>query len=56
MNILIAVDMEGITGVLHWDHVTPGHVDYPRYCRLMTGDVNAAIRGALEGGAVVIIR
>ena len=25
MKILMQVDMEGITGVTTWDHVTPGH-------------------------------
>jgi D-amino peptidase len=51
MKILIAADMEGITGVVHWDQVNPSHAEYPRFRRLMTGDVNAAIRGAFSGGA-----
>ncbi len=51
MKILIAADMEGVTGVVHWDHVSPIHGEYPRFRRLMTGDVNAAIRGAFEAGA-----
>jgi D-amino peptidase len=55
MKILIATDMEGITGVTTWDHVTPGHAEYARFRRLMTQDVNAAIRGAVEAGADEII-
>jgi D-amino peptidase len=55
MKILIAADMEGISGVVSWDHVDPKHAEYPRFRKLMTGDVNAAIRGALEGGADEII-
>lgn len=55
MKILIAVDMEGITGVTTWDQVTPGHAEYARFRRLMTQDVNAAIRGAVEAGADEII-
>ncbi len=51
MKILIAADMEGVTGVVNWDHVSPSHAEYPRFRRLMTGDVNAAIRGAFEAGA-----
>jgi D-amino peptidase len=51
MKILIAADMEGVTGVVHWDHVSPSHAEYPRFRHLMTGDVNAAIRGAFEAGA-----
>src|SRR4030065_382371 len=55
MKILIACDMEGISGVAHWDHVTPGHAEYARFRRLMTHDVNAAIRGAFEAGADEVI-
>jgi len=55
MKILIAVDMEGITGVTTWDQVTPGHAEYARFRKLMTQDVNAAIRGAYESGADEVI-
>lgn len=55
MKILIAADMEGISGVVHWDHVTPGHAEYQRFRRIMTGDVNAAIAGAFEAGAEDVV-
>lgn len=55
MKILIAVDMEGITGVVHGDQTDPGHPEYDRFRRLMTGDVNAAIRGAFAAGADEVI-
>jgi D-amino peptidase len=55
MKILIAADMEGITGVVRWDHVDTSHAEYARFRRIMTGEVNAAIRGALEGGASEVI-
>jgi D-amino peptidase len=55
MKILIAVDMEGITGVTTWDQVTPGHPEYARFRKLMTQDVNAAVRGAIESGADEVI-
>jgi D-amino peptidase len=51
MKILISADMEGITGVTTWDQVTPGHAEYLRFRRVMTADVNAAVRGAIEAGA-----
>ena len=54
MKILIAADMEGITGVVHWDQVDPNHPEYSRFRKLMTGDVNAAIRGAFAGGATSV--
>jgi D-amino peptidase len=55
MKLLIAADMEGISGVVHWDQVDPKHKEYDRFRKLMTGDVNAAIRGAYEGGASEVI-
>jgi D-amino peptidase len=55
MKLLIAVDMEGITGVTTWDHVTPTHPEYQRFRRLMTADVNAAIRGAAQAGVDDIV-
>jgi D-amino peptidase len=47
--------MEGISGVVHWDHVDSKHKEYTRFRKLMTGDVNAAIEGAFEGGAEEVI-
>lgn len=55
MKILIAADMEGISGVVHWDQVDPKHPEYPRFRKLMTADVNAAIRGASAAGAEEIV-
>ncbi len=51
MKILIAADMEGVSGVVHWDDVTAGLPEYERFRRIMTGDVNAAIRAAIDAGA-----
>lgn len=55
MKILIAADMEGITGVVHWDQVMPGNEEYPRFRKLMTEDVNAAVRGAFAAGATSVL-
>jgi D-amino peptidase len=55
MKILIAADMEGISGVVHWEHVDNKNPEYQRFRRIMTGDVNAAIRGAFEGGASEVL-
>ena len=54
MRVLIAADMEGISGVVHWDHVKPGHVEYARFREIMTEEVNAAVDGALDGGATSV--
>jgi D-amino peptidase len=55
MKILVAVDMEGISGVVHWDHVNSQHKEYARFRKLMTDDANAAVRGALDAGAEEVI-
>ncbi len=55
MKILIAADMEGITGVTTWDQVDTKHPEYARFRKLMTWDVNAAIRGAFDAGATEVI-
>ena len=55
MKILISADMEGITGVTTWDQVTPGQTEYSRFRHVMTADVNAAVRGAFEGGADEVV-
>ena len=55
MKILIAADMEGITGVVDSDQTNPSHAEYNRFRRLMTGDVNAAIRGAFDAGADEVV-
>jgi D-amino peptidase len=55
VKILIAADMEGISGVVHWDQTSSKHTEYVRFRKLMTGDVNAAIRGACDAGAEEVI-
>ena len=54
MRILISADIEGISGVMNPDQTHPGSSEYERARRLMTHEVNAAIEGALEGGATEI--
>lgn len=56
MKLLISCDMEGISGIVDWEQVTPGHAEYlSRGRKLMTDDVNAAIAGAFEGGATEVV-
>lgn len=55
MRVYLSVDMEGITGVAVAKHVQPGEKDYERFRRLMTQDANAAIEGALAGGAAEVV-
>lgn len=55
MRLLVAADMEGVSGVVDWDHVNPEHNEYARFRKLMTQEVNAAICGACDGGAESVI-
>lgn len=48
MQIFIAADMEGITGVVHPDQLMPEGKTYAAARKLMTNDINAAIEGALR--------
>jgi D-amino peptidase len=55
MKILIAADMEGISGVTTWTQVSAGNSEYERFRDLMTEDVNAAIRGAFDAKAEEVL-
>src|SRR5574341_1130376 len=55
MRIYVSVDMEGITGVAVGKQVTPAERDYERFRKLMTADANAAVEGALAGGATEVV-
>ncbi len=54
-KIFISVDMEGITGVIHWDETDEKKQEHQYFKKLMTHETNAAIEGALESGASEII-
>jgi D-amino peptidase len=55
MKVFISADMEGTTGATCWNDVDPSKRSYQRFRRLLTGDVNAAIEGALEAGATEVL-
>jgi len=55
LKVFISVDMEGISGLIHWDETSEGGADYPLFRRLMTEEANAAIAGALDAGAAEIV-
>ena len=55
MRVYISIDMEGIAGVAAAKHVMPQEHDYGRFRRLMTQEANAAVEGALAGGAQEVV-
>jgi D-amino peptidase len=55
MEVYISIDMEGVAGVVHVDQTRRTGHDYERARRWMTAEANAAIAGAIEGGAAVVL-
>lgn len=58
MKIYISADIEGATGVVSWKQCgSPSgeHYDWQFARRMMTGDVNAVIRGARAAGATEVV-
>lgn len=55
LKIFISVDMEGITGVVNGDQTSSSGNGYGLAREWMTGDANAAIRGAFQAGATEVV-
>lgn len=55
MKVYISTDFEGVAGIADWDQILVGSHDYELGRRLLLGELNAAIDGALEGGATAIV-
>ncbi len=51
MRVYISADMEGATGITNTLQTGSKNSDYGRGRKLLTGDVNAAVLGALDAGA-----
>ena len=55
MKVYISVDMEGVAGISHPNPTGRADSGYPAAVDLMVGEANAAIEGALAGGADEIL-
>jgi D-amino peptidase len=56
MKVYITMDMEGISGICTGDMARSGSAEWANRGRhLATGDVNAAVEGALAGGAELVV-
>ncbi|MEU7137122.1 M55 family metallopeptidase [Streptomyces sp. NPDC046261] len=55
MKVLISVDMEGISGLVHPTETNPGGHDYERGRALMTAEANAVIAGVLDAEAAAVV-
>jgi len=54
LRVFISADMEGVAGVVNEEQLGPDGFEYPLFRKLMTGEVNAAIEGALAAGATQV--
>jgi len=55
MRVVVAVDMEGITGICCREQTNPGDALYAEGCELMVGDINAVVEGLTEAGVDDIV-
>ena len=55
MKIYMSADMEGVNGVVLREHVDPAAREYEMARGWMVAEVNAAIEGAVAGGAAEVI-
>ena len=56
-RVLISADLEGVAGVVASEELRPGNAEYDTARRLMTAEVNAAVRGihAVVASADVVV-
>ncbi|HEY6297838.1 MAG TPA: M55 family metallopeptidase [Streptosporangiaceae bacterium] len=55
MKVFISFDMEGVAGIVDWSQCRAPGQPYEEGRRLLLGEVNAAIDGALAGSATEIV-
>ncbi len=55
MKVYLSFDFEGVAGIVDWSQCRAGEAGYETGCRLVLGEVNAAIDGAMAGGAGEIV-
>ncbi len=55
MKVYISADMEGATGVTSSGQCSAKQGEYKRFRKLLTADVNAAIKGARDAGASEVL-
>ena len=50
-KVFVAVDIEGVAGVVHGDEGNPGNPEYERARRLMTNEASAVVNGIFAADA-----
>jgi D-amino peptidase len=55
LKIFISADMEGVTGVVTGEQLSPTGFEYQRFREIMTQEVTAAVEAAFSAGATEIV-
>ena len=55
MKIFVSADIEGTTGIVHWDETEKNHPDWKYFSEQMSREVAAACKGAIDAGCEDII-
>ncbi len=55
MKVFLSTDFEGTAGIVAWEQTLEGNPEYAHGRALLTAEVNAAIDGAMAGGATEIV-
>ncbi|MEU1310585.1 M55 family metallopeptidase [Streptomyces cinnamoneus] len=55
MKVLISVDIEGVSGIVHPTETNPDRYDYERGRALMTAEANAAVAGVLDAEPTAVV-
>jgi D-amino peptidase len=55
MQVYVVADMEGVSGIVNIQQVSLGAPEFQEGRALLTGDVNAAVAGAFDGGATRVV-
>ncbi|UED85717.1 M55 family metallopeptidase [Streptomyces profundus] len=55
MKVLVSVDMEGVSGVVHPTETHPDRYDYERGRALMTADTNSVVAGVLDADPAAVV-
>jgi D-amino peptidase len=55
VKVYLSFDFEGVAGIVDWAQCREGTAAYDVGCALTLGEVNAAIHGAVRGGAAEVV-
>jgi D-amino peptidase len=55
VKVYLSFDFEGVAGIVDWAQCREGTAAYDIGCALTLGEVNAAIEGAVRGGATEVV-